>query len=150
MRANLTKNLKVIKLREPVGIVYEHCPAFGEINEFAHLLLEALNVVGNGFVGHHLAHIGSAGRVADHCGAAANQGNRLITCHLQTLHQAERHEMSDMQAVRSRVKSDVEGCFTFVNQLAYKLLVRNLRNQAAGFQFFINCHCGIPPDKLYI
>ena len=34
----------------------------------------------------HLAHVGAAARVADHRGAAADEGNRLVARHLQALH----------------------------------------------------------------
>ena len=55
------------------------------------------------FRGQHLAQITSAGRITDHAG------------HLHPLHQAQRHEMTDMQAVCSRVKADIKGRLTVVD-----------------------------------
>ena len=43
--------------------------------------------------------------------------------------------MSNMKAVRSRVKADIECGFTAVYKLSDFFFVRNLGNQAAGFQF---------------
>ena len=44
------------------------------------------------------------------------------------------------QAVGSAVKADVEGRLAVVDQFLDLLLVRDLCNQAAGFQFVINRH----------
>ena len=54
--------------------------------------------------------------VADHRGAAADQGNRTVAGHLQTFHQAQRHKVTNMQRVRRRVKSNIKGRLAAVNQ----------------------------------
>ena len=59
----------------------------------------------------------------------------------QALHQAQRHEVTDVQAVRRRVKADVEGRLAVVDHFADLRLVRDLRDQAARLQLFINTHC---------
>ncbi len=91
----------------------------------------------NGFRGHHRSQISAPGGVADHRGSAAEQGDRAIARHLQTLHQTQRHKMSHVEAVRSRVESDVECSFSVVDQFPDFFLVRHLRDQAAGDQFII-------------
>ena len=94
----------------------------------------------DGLDGHHRAHIGTAGRVADHGGAAADERDRLVACHLHALHQAERHEVTDVQAVCGRVKADVERRLAVVDHLADLFFVRYLRDQAARFQFVVKFH----------
>ena len=89
---------------------------------------------------HHLPHIRTTGRIADHTGAAANQCDRLVASHLQPLHKNKRHEMTDMQRIRRRIEADIEGCLTVVNKLADFLLIRHLRDQTALHQFLINSH----------
>ena len=78
---------------------------------------KALGVMLNIFSGQHFTHIGSPGRVADHCGASANQRDRFIARHLQALHQRQRHKMSRRQAVRRAVKPDVKRRFACIDQI---------------------------------
>jgi len=68
--------------------------ALRKINELAHLLFEALTVVLNGFNSHHLTHISSARGVTDHSGTAADKNNRLVACHLKSLHKAKCHKVT--------------------------------------------------------
>ena len=85
------------------------------------------------FLGKHFSHIGSARRIAYHCGASANQSNRLISSHLQALHKSQRHEMSRSQTIRDTVKADIKCCFTVVNHVADFFFVGNLCNKASFF-----------------
>ena len=94
----------------------------------------------NVLFGQHFAHVGTARRVADHGGAAANQGNGFVACHLQALHQGQGHKVAGGQAVGCAVKSDVESSLAVVDYFLDFFLVRYLGNQAAGFQFVINGH----------
>ena len=104
-----------------------------------HLLFEAGSIVGNVLLGEHLAHVGTAGGVADHGGAAANQGDGAVAGHLQPLHQGQGHKMAGGQAVSSAVKADVECCLAVVDEVN-DLFVGDLRHQAAGFEFFVQSH----------
>ena len=138
--ANLTEHLYIVQIQQPVGVVYHQCLALGKVNKSGHLLLKALAVVGNGFGGHHLAHIGTAGWVANHCGTAADEGNWLVACHLQTLHQAQRHEVTYMEAIGSGVKANVKGCLAVIYHLSNFFFIGYLCQQATGFQFFVYLH----------
>ena len=93
----------------------------------------------NGFRCHHLTHIRSSRWVSDHRCAAANQSDRFISRHLKTLHQAERHKMANMKAVRCRIKSNIERCLSFIDQTADLLFVCYLCNQASCYKFFVQC-----------
>ncbi len=69
---HITQQFHVVQVQQPVGVVQHQSFAIREINELLHLLFEAGSVVGNVLLGQHLAHIGAAGRVTDHGGAAAD------------------------------------------------------------------------------
>ena len=47
---------------------------------------------------HHRAHIGTAGRVADHSGTAADQRDRLVACICMRFIRPE-HKVANVQAV---------------------------------------------------
>ena len=96
--------------------------------------------MGDIVLGQHLAHIGAAGGVADHGRAAADERNGPVARHLQPLHQAQRHEVAHVQAVRRGVKADIERRLSVVDQLADLLLVRDLCDQAARLEFLVNLH----------
>ena len=95
----------------------------------------------NGLRRHHASHIAASGGVADVARAAADEDDGAVARHLQALHQAQRHEVTDVQAVRRRVKANVEGRLAVVDHFADLRLVRDLRDQAARLQLFINTHC---------
>ena len=138
--AYLAKQLYIIQLQQPVCIVYHQGLVIAEINKFAHLYLEAVTVVLNHLRSHHLTHIGTSGRISDHSCSAANQGDGLISCHLQTLHQAKSHEMTNMQTVCSRIETNVESCLSFIYHFFDFFFICNLGNQTAGYQLVITSH----------
>ncbi len=145
MGAYLPEKLDIVQVCEPLRVVYHKSLSFTKINKTAHLLFEAVTVVLNRLRRHHLAHVRPSGRIADHARAAANQGNRLISSHLEPLHQAERHEVAHMEAVCRRVKSDIKGSLSVVYHLPDLFFVRHLGDQSAGYQFFINFHVYLSP-----
>ena len=51
--------------------------------------------------------------------------------------------MSDMQAVCGRVKTDVEGCFSIVYEIADLFFVCDLRDQSSCYEFVLNLHWGV-------
>ena len=136
---HVTQQLDVVQVQQPVGVIQHQGLALGEVDELFHLLFEAGGIVGDVLFGQHLAHVGAAGGIADHGGAAADQGDGLVSSHLQALHQGQRHEMACGQAVGSAVEADVEGCLAVVDEVD-DLLVGDLRHQTAGFEFFVQSH----------
>ena len=92
------------------------------------------------FRGHHGAHIRASRRVANHARASANQGNRLVACHLKTLHQAKRHKVAYVEAVSCRVETDIEYGLSLVDHFLNFFFVGYLGNKASGNQFFVNLH----------
>ena len=91
-------------------------------------------------LGEHLAHIGSAGGVADERGAVADEGDGAVSGHLQTLHKAQCHEVADMQRVGGAVKANVEGGLAVINHFFYLIFIGYLRDKASFDQFFVNIH----------
>ena len=92
------------------------------------------------FCCHHLTHIGSSGWITDHGCSATDQYNRLISSHLQALHQTKCHKMSYMKTVCGRVKSNIECSLSVIDQLLDLFFVCYLGDQSPSNQFIINCH----------
>ena len=138
--AHVAQQLDVVQIQQPVAVVDDNCLALGKIDEPAHLFLEAVYVVLDGLLRHHLAHVGLAGRVADHCRTAANEDDGLVARHLEALHQAERHKVSHVQAVCGGVEADVEGCLAGIHQFFDFLFVGHLCDEPTPFEFFKHCH----------
>ena len=94
----------------------------------------------DGLLGHHLAHIGSPRGVADHRGSAADQNDRTVARHLKTAHEAQRHEMPDVKAIRRRVKADIEDRLAAVDHFLDLVFIGDLRDQTARHQLLVNRH----------
>ena len=94
----------------------------------------------NIFPGQHLSHIGSAGWISDHSGAAANQGNGSVPRHLKPFHQSQRHKMTGSKAVRRTVIPNIENCLSVIDQFLDFRLIRYLSNKASGHQFVVDRH----------
>ena len=81
---------------------------------------------------HHSSHISTARWISYHSGTPADQGDWLISCHLQTLHQAERHKMSYMEAVCCRVKANIEYRLSLIYHFPDLFFVCYLGNKTSG------------------
>jgi len=137
---DFAQKLDVVEVQEPVGVIQHHSLAVAKLDEALHLALEALGVMVDVLFGQHFAHIGTPGGVTDHGGAAADQGDGTVACLLQAFHQGQGHKVASGQAVGRAVKADVERSLAVVDYLFDFLFVRNLCDQAAGFQFVVNRH----------
>ena len=102
----------------------------------------------NDLLGHHRAHIASAGGVTDVTGATADKRNGLVSRHLKPLHKAQRHEVTDVQRIRRGVKADIEGRLAVIDQLSDLFLIRDLRDKSSCYEFLINSHYN-PPFRRY-
>ena len=96
--------------------------------------------MGDVLLGQHLAHVGAAGGIADHGGAAADQGDGLVASHLQALHQGQRHEMACGQAVGSAVEADVKGRLAVVDEVADLSSSVTCATRPRALQFFVQSH----------
>ena len=91
------------------------------------------DVVVDGFDGHHLAHVGLAGGVADHRRAAAHQGDGAMARALHVCHCHDRDVVADVQGIGGWVEADVER--RRVLELFVKLVFKgHLRDKAALFE----------------
>ena len=140
MCTNFTKHINIVKPQKPVSVVNHNCLVVAKFYKAFHLLFKAVTVVLNGFCCHHATHIGSARRVTNVCSTTTYKNYRFIACHLQTLHKAKCHKMTNMKAVGSRIKTNIKGCLTVVYHFSYFFFVCNLRYKSAGYKFFINTH----------
>ena len=140
MRTHLAQELNIVEVEQPVSVVDHEGFAVREIDKAAHLLLKTVDIVLDRLLCEHLAKIRSAGRITDHACAAAEKGDRLVAGHLQPLHEAERHKVSYMKAVRCGIETDIESSLSGINEFPDLLFICHLRDQAARLQFFINLH----------
>ena len=139
--ADLPQEFDIIEIQQPVGIVDHDGFTFAEINESLHLTLEALGIVVDVLLRQHFAHVGAAGRVADHGRAAADERDGLVARHLQALHKCQRHKMAGGQGICRAVEADIELGLARVDHFADLRLIRDLLDKPSGLQFFINTHC---------
>ena len=142
----IPEELYIVEVQEPVSVV-DHdgiILAVAEMYEPFHLMPEALTVMGYGLLGHHLAHVSTSRRISYHAGAAAHQGYGLVARHLQPLHQAERHKVAYVQAVRRRIESDVKGGLARIDHVPDLFFVSDLGKEASLYKFLIYSHYLFP------
>ena len=138
--ADLTNEINIVQVQQPVSVVDHLCLPLAKLNKALHLLLEAITVVLDGLLSHHRPHIRTAGGVSDHSSTTANEGNGLIASHLQPLHQAQCHKVSNMERVSRGIKANIERSLAVVDHLADLFFIGHLGDQAAGNQFIIQFH----------
>ena len=138
--AYLSQQFHIVQAQKPIRVIQHHRFTIAEFNKAFHLPAEAVRIMGDRPRGEHFPHICPAGGIADHSGAAADQSDRLIPGHLETLHQRQGHEMPGSQAVSSTVEPNIKNCPAFVYQIFDFFLVCDLCDQASGLQFIIKRH----------
>ena len=147
MDAHLPQELHIVELHQPIGIVDHQSPPLGKVNETGHLLLEAVNMMGDDLRGQHAAHIRFAGGIADHTGAAAHQGDGAVPRSLHMRHHHHLHKMPHMQAVRCGIKADVKSDRPLPQQFPYSLFIGGLSDDAPVLQFIKYVFHLLPPNK---
>ena len=144
MRSYLTKYIDVVQIKQPICIVYHKRFSIREIDETAHLLFEAVTVMLDLLRCHHTSHISSSGWISDISCTTTDQCDWLVSCFLQTFHQAQCHEMSYMKTVCCRVESDIECSLSIIYKFFDSLFICYLGDQASCLKFFINSHLSSP------
>ena len=91
-----------------------------------------------------LKHIGAAGGVAHHAGAAADEGDGPVARFLQAAHQHQRHKVAHMQGIGCGVKTNVKCGFSIVDQLFDLFFIGHLGDEPTGLQFFVDRHRSSP------
>ena len=114
MSSHFTEKFHVVQIQQPVCIIDHKRFSIRKINKTLHLFFEAVDIMLNCFLCHHLTHIGSSGGITDHSGSAAKKCDGTVSCHLKTLHQAKRHKVSYMKAVCSGVKANIKSGFSII------------------------------------
>ena len=113
-------------------------PFIIEVDELVEEFLELPAVLVYRIYSHYLAHVGSAGRIADLAGAAAEQEHRRVSVLLHVHHGDDRNEVSHMQAVSRRVKSDIEFDLLLSEQLSQSLRIGRLFYQSSFDQYVVH------------
>ena len=144
VRAHVAQQLDIVETEQPVGVVQHEGLALGEVYELRHLDLELGGVLLDLLLRQHLAHVGTAGGVADHGRAAAQQGYGPVARELEPAHEVQGHEVADVERVRRRVEAYIERSLARIYELPYLLLVRHLRDQPARPEFLVNLHRSFP------
>ncbi len=119
MHADLTQELDIVQVEQPVRVVGDDGFAVGKIDETADLLLEAFHIVLDEFRRQHLAHLVLAARVADHARAAAQKDDGTVAGPLHMGHHHEGDEVTHMETVRGRVEADIERDLLFFEEFTH-------------------------------
>ena len=113
-------------------------PFIIEIDIFIEELLELSAVLIDSVDSHYLTHVSLARRVTDLAGTAAKQEHRSVSVLLHIHHGDHRNEMSDMQAVSSRVEADVEFDLLLAEQFSELLRIGALRHKTSFYEHIID------------
>ena len=135
MRTDITQEFDVVELAQPVPVIHHDCPIIREVNEARDLPAEAVAIMTNGLIRHHLAHIRASRRISNRSGAASNETDGTMSCTLQMRHCHERDQMTCMEAVCRGVKAGVKGNLLLPEKLAQTVLIGALCKKTALFQY---------------
>ena len=126
------EEVEVAKFFHPVEIIDQNRAVFliVKVDEARHLLLDAVDVVLNRFRRQKFAFVAFAARVADHSGRAADENDRTVPGFLEAAKVHNRDQVPDVQRVRRRVETAVNGSRLFEEKRA-ELFVGDLVQQAA-------------------
>ena len=135
-------------LGQPVIVVDHAETVFAE--EILHLFFQAFCIMLDLF--HRLEHtLGfSARRITNRSRAAADQDDRMMTSELETLHNHERNQMTDVHAVTGWIDAAIEGNRLLPYELVQALFIRLLVDSAAPLQFINNIHVGSPLKNVLV
>ena len=132
--ADVAEEFKQIQVAEPRGVVEEERLPVGEIQESGELLFEAGDVFIDGLDGHDGARGGLAGRISDHGGSAADEGDGAMPALLEPTHAHDGKEMPDVEAAAGGIEADVESRGAFFESFAHGGFIGHLVKESAFFQ----------------
>ena len=135
---NLTKQINIIQLAEPVTIVYHQCLAVTKINEACHLLLELIAVILNILIGEHFAHITAARRITYSTSTTTYKTHWPVTSLLKMRHNHKPQKMAYMKAVSCWIKTNIEGNLLIFKHCTNFIFVSTLGDVATLFQHIKN------------
>ena len=124
----------VLMTRLEHAVVALILPLLIELQEAVEELLELTAVLVDGVHVHELTHVGTAGGVSNHAGAAAQQHHRSVSVLLHVHHDDDLHEVTNVQAVCGGVESDVELDFLLGQKLANSLFICDLLDESTLLQ----------------
>jgi hypothetical protein len=142
MLADFPEELQVADGCSP-GIVVEQTRGIClgvEIEQSTELHLDVGDVGIEHFLGKELALYRFATGVADGTGCTAGKGDGDVAEELEASEGDKGDEIADVEAVRRRVESGVQGDGTGFEPFQQFDLIRAIGQQTAPFQFFVNVH----------
>ena len=134
------EHVHIVQLQQPVGVVGYNGLPFGQVDEPANLFLEAFDIVVDEFRSEHLPHFILAAGVSDHTGAPAQQDNGTVAGPLHMGHDHQGDEVTNMEAVRSGVKANIESDFFLSQQISDFIGMGHLFQVAPFFQYIQYVH----------
>jgi len=144
--ANIPHELDHIQPGQPVGVVhYPRRVALAvKVEEMCQLLFDGVGVGVDGFQRQEGAFAFLAGGVANHGGAAACQGDGMVSKTLQPGKRNQWHNVPHVQAVGGYIKAVIDGHLLAGEQVLHAF--HPVKNHAAPLQFFkyIRFHRYVP------
>jgi hypothetical protein len=140
MFADISQEVDVRQLREPVGIVGEDGTGRGivETQELPELFFDSFDIFCDLLGGEEFSFDTFAARIADHPGRPADKGDRTVSELLEPAQVHQGNEMSDVEAVGSRIEADVNGSRLFQKPTGKRLGTGHLMNQSPPCKFLNN------------
>ena len=89
-----------------------------------------------------IAFSGLTGRVADHAGGAAGEGDGVVAGELKAAEGKERHQVTDVQRIGGRVEAAIKRDRSRGQALRERVGVGAVGVQAAPLEFIEERHCG--------
>ena len=105
---DVPKEVDVVEVAAPVGIVDVHAGFPVEIQESLHLAKHSSAVRVDILDRQHLAHLGLPAWVADKRRGSANEADSLMPVALEVRHSHDRNEAADVQAVSRGIEARIE------------------------------------------
>ena len=135
MRTDISQEFDIVELAQPVPVIHHDCPIIREIDETRDLLAEAVAIMTDGLICHHLAHVRAPRGITNGSGAASHETDRTVSRTLHVGHCHERDQMACMEAVCRRIKSRIKGNLFLTEQLAQPFLIGALCKKSAFLQY---------------
>ena len=135
-RADVTQEVDVVEVGQPVLVVVRKSRLSVEADEAVKMRLDCLDIFINLLVRNHLTHFGFAGRISDSGSAAANQSDTDMAEFAQMAEGKKGNHVTDMEAGSRWVTADLKSNRFLVHQIRKPLFISALGKKSAFFQYF--------------
>ncbi len=153
MLTHIAQKGKYIDFSNPIQIIHNlgRILAARKIDKLTHLTFKLINPISNHISSIELTLLRFEAWITNQPRGAAHQGNRLVAGKLEAFEHQQRHQATNMQTVRSRIKATIKGATARIEMLDYGVAASHLCNKSAGLQLLqeisVNC-CHNAPTKV--